>query len=83
MKKIKTISVMTATGQYNIGDELILFEEYKIFKKKFKNASFKIFTYDKNSSLIKDNVEYVTYFPYSIKRHPLKNLYYFWKNIIT
>lgn len=82
--KIQTISIMTATGQYNLWDELILEQEYNLIKDKFKDAKYYIFTYDKNSSILEDNnLEYITYFPYNIKKNPIANIGYLIKNIIT
>ncbi len=77
------ISILTATWNYNLWDELILFEEYKIFKEVFKESKFNIFTYDKNSCFIKDNVNYINYFPSWIKKYFFTNLKYLWQNIIT
>jgi hypothetical protein len=77
------ISLLTATWNYNLWDELILLEEYKIFKEKFPQARFNIFTYDKKSSLIQDSVNYISYFPSNIRRNILGNFKYLWQNIIT
>ena len=77
------ISIFTATGHYNLGDELILLEEYEVLREIYKNANFYIFTYDKKSSLIEDKIKYIKYFPSNIKKKPFKNLKYLWKNIKT
>ncbi|MDD2487762.1 MAG: polysaccharide pyruvyl transferase family protein [Candidatus Gracilibacteria bacterium] len=77
------ISIFTATGHHNLGDELILLKEYEVFKENYKNANFNIFTYDKESSLIKDKVNYIQYFPTGMFAHPFKNIGYLIKNIIV
>ncbi len=77
------ILILTATWNYNLWDELILFEEYKIFKEIFKEAEFNIFTYDKNSCFIEDKVNYINYFPSWIKKYFFTNLKYLWQNIIA
>lgn len=77
------ISIFTATGHYNLGDELILLQEYEVLKEKYPNANFYIFTYNKKSSLIEDKVKYVKYFPNNIKKKPFKNIKYLWKNIVA
>lgn len=79
------ISIFTATGHYNLWDELILLEEYEVFKKYFVDAKYSIFTYDKKSSMIKkwENIDYIKYFPAWLFKHPLKNIGYFFKNILT
>lgn len=77
------ISILTATWQYNLGDELILLEEYKILKEQFSDAKFNIFTYDKKSSFIQDEVNYVTYFPTWIRKKIFLNLKYLYQNILA
>lgn len=77
------ISIFTATGHYNLGDELILLQEYEVLKEKYPNANFYIFTYDKKSSLIEDKIKYIKYFPSNIKKKPFKNIKYLWKNIVA
>ena len=89
------ISIFTATGHYNLGDELILLQEYEVLREIYKNANFYIFTYDKKSSLLEENkthisrngegqgVRYIKYFPNNIKKKPFKNIKYLWKNIKT
>ena len=75
------ISILTATWHYNLWDELILLQEYKILKERYKDSRFFVFTYDKKSSLIEDEIDYIQYFPSWIKKNPLKNIWYFWQNI--
>lgn len=80
------ITLFTATWNYNLGDELILLQEYNLLKKKFwENTIFNIFTYDQESSLIKDirNIRYISYFPKNIKKQPIVNVKYLFKTIKT
>lgn len=77
------ISLLTATGHHNLGDELILLQEYKYLKEKFDNPKFSIFTYNQDSSLLPEdnNIKYIPYFPKNIRKRPLKNLKYLFANI--
>lgn len=78
-------SLFTATGCYNLGDELILLQEYTYLKNRYREATFSIFTYDAKSSLLpKDpSIEYLCYFPHDIKKRPLQNVWYFIQTILT
>ena len=40
-------SIFTATGAYNLGDELILLQEYEYLHNRYPDATFTIFTYDR------------------------------------
>lgn len=40
-------SLFTATGAYNLGDELILLQEYEYLHNRYPEATFTIFTYDR------------------------------------
>ena len=74
---------MTATGAYNLWDELILREEVRFLRKHYGNVEITIFTYDKNSSLIEDpDVKYATYFPKNFFGNPIWNIWYFIANIL-
>lgn len=77
------ISLLTATWHYNLGDELILLQEYNILREKFQGAEFNIFTYEEKSSLLpkEDNIKYIPYFPKNIRKKPIENLKYLWENI--
>lgn len=78
------ISILTASGKYNLGDELILAEEFRHLKNHFPKATFSIFTYDAKSLLINDSqIKTVTFFPNKTKQKPLKNIVYFFQNIWT
>ncbi len=78
------ISILTASGKYNLGDELILAEEFRHLKNHFPRATFSVFTYDTESLLINDSqIETMTFFPNKIKQKPLKNIIYFFQNIWT
>ncbi len=64
MAKTKKILIMTSTGSFNIGDELILKEEIGFIKNHYGNVEITVFTHDKKSALIKeDNIKFATYFP--------------------
>jgi len=78
------ISILTASGKFNLGDELILKQEYTILKKFFPEASFSIFTYDRASTLFQnEKVEFISFFPNKIKSRPLQNVIYLIQNIIA
>jgi len=78
------ISILTASGKYNLGDELILAEEFRHLKNYFPQATFSIFTYDTKSLLINNSqIKTVIFFPNKIKYKPLKNIFYFFQNIWT
>jgi len=74
---------LTATGAYNLGDELILSEEVAYIHKNCPWAKITVFTYDKTSSLIHKTipVEYVPYFPCAIRKRLFANIGYFLQNI--
>lgn len=77
------ISLLTATWHYNLGDELILLQEYNILKERFVGASFNIFTYEEKSSLLpkEKHIKYIPYFPKNIRKKPIENLKFLWENI--
>ncbi|HBB27090.1 TPA: hypothetical protein DCZ36_01160 [Candidatus Gracilibacteria bacterium] len=78
-------SLFTATGAYNLGDELILLQEYEYLKNRYKNASFSFFTYDEKSSLLPEDpmIEYLSYFPNHLKTRPIHNIWYLLQTILT
>lgn len=79
------ISLLTATWHYNLWDELILLQEYKILNWLYPRAKFNIFTYDKESSLLPENksIKYVTYSPINMYKKPFSNIKYLFDNIFT
>lgn len=82
--KKKKILLMTATGAYNLWDELILREEVNFLRSHYGNVEITIFTYDKKSSLIEgEDLHYVKYFPSGFFQNPIANIWYFFHNIIT
>lgn len=76
-------SLFTATGAYNLGDELILLQEYLYLKNRYPKATFSIFTYEKESSLLEGglSIEYFSYFPRNIRKKPVQNIGYFLRGI--
>ena len=83
MDNIHNILLMTATGGYNLGDELILLQEYTFLRQRYPLAKITVFTYDQNSSLLPkdDLLSYIYYFPHALKSQPITNIGYLWKNI--
>lgn len=83
MPKQKKALLMTATGSYNLGDELILQEEYRFLKDHYEDTvSFRVFTHDPKSAFLMDpKTSFVTYFPHNLWRNPLANIGYLIKNI--
>lgn len=78
-------SLFTATGAYNLGDELILLQEYTYLKSRHPDATFSVFTYDTKSSLlpIDEAIEYVSYFPNQARTKPLRNLWYLLRTFLV
>ncbi len=76
---------MTATGSYNLWDEIILREELKFLQGHYgEMVEFTIFTHDKKSALFADpDVSWVMYFPHAFFRNPIANIWYFVRNIWT
>lgn len=80
-KKPKKILLMTSTGSYNLGDELILQEEVRFIKTHYGNVEVIVFTHDPKSVILRDDtVKFVKYFPTNLVRNPLGNVWYFLKN---
>lgn len=72
------------SGAYNLGDELILRSEIDFFKSRFPGAQFFVATYDSKSFIGSDeNIEFVSFFPNNIKKHPFKNIKYFFQNVVA
>lgn len=84
-RKTPKIAIFTASGQYNLGDELILLAEYELLKQQYPGAVFSVFTYQKNTTLLPtdSNIRFVSYFPNNLKNQPLKNVWYFLQNVFT
>ena len=78
-------TLFTATGGYNLGDELILLQEYTYLKNRYQEATFSVFTYDEGSSLLPEDrsVEYLPYFPHHLRTRPLQNIWYLIKTVLT
>lgn len=78
-------SLFTATGAYNLGDELILLQEYLYLKNRHPEATFSVFTYDRASSLLPEDgaIEYLSYFPNHMRTKPLQNIWYAFRMIFA
>lgn len=50
--KKKEVLIMTATGCYNLGDEIILKAEVEYLVSRYINIDIVVFTYDKESTLL-------------------------------
>jgi polysaccharide pyruvyl transferase WcaK-like protein len=83
MYKKKRVLIMTATGSYNLGDEIILQEELKFLHGHYgEMVDFTVFTHDKKSALIHDeSIHWAIYFPHGLLRNPIANIWYFFRNI--
>lgn len=83
MEKQKKALLMTATGSYNLGDEIILQEELRFLQGHYGTAvSFKVFTHDPKSAFFADpDAPFITYFPHAFWRNPFANIFYFIQNI--
>ena len=79
------ITVLTANGQGNLGDELILLSEQALLERLCPNAEYTVFTYNRSASMLRqsEKIRFVPYFPNNIKRHPLKNVWYFLRNVFA
>lgn len=76
------IGIMTATGQGNLGDELILQQELIVLRKRFPGAAFTVFTYGRAPHLLDktSDIRFVEYFPHHLRKRPFYNLALAWKN---
>lgn len=74
---------MTATGSYNLWDEVILKEELNFLHGHYgEMVDFTIFTHDKKSALFQDDsIAWTTYFPHAFFRNPIANIWYFIVNV--
>lgn len=78
-------SLFTATGAYNLGDELILLQEYEYLHNRYPEATFTIFTYDRKGSLLPadPSIKYVCYFPDHIRTRPIQNILAFFETLFA
>lgn len=78
-------SIFTATGAYNLGDELILLQEYEYLHNRYPEATFTIFTYDRKGSLLPadSSIKYVCYFPDHIRTRPIQNILAFFETLFA
>lgn len=78
-------SLFTATGAYNLGDELILLQEYSYLKNRYREATFSVFTYDAQSSLLPEDpsIGYLSYFPSNLKKRPFQNIWYLLQTVLA
>ena len=75
---------MAATGDYNLGDELIVESEIRYFQERYPDAQITVCVYDPASQIARpQEVRVIHYFPYQIRRQPLHNLWYLIQNIIA
>lgn len=83
--KQKKVLIMTATGKWNLGDEIILREEVRFIRSHYWNVDITVCTYDSKSHMIMnpDGIKFISYFPNKILTRFLQNIWYFISNIIT
>lgn len=76
------IGVMTAAGQGNLGDELILRQELEALRALEPGADFTVFTYGRAPHLLDRTVDvrFVEYFPHGLLRRPFHNVALAWRN---
>jgi polysaccharide pyruvyl transferase WcaK-like protein len=80
--KKKKILIMTASWVNNLGDELILKEEYDFMNLHYPNSDIIVFTYNPKSLFIKSpELKTVSYFPNNFGNKPFANIGYLIKNI--
>lgn len=85
----KHIVLMTATGQENLWDELILLQEVTLLLSHFPQAGITIFTHDiiLTKSFLSaqgvdiDDISFQDYFPNNIRRDPIKNIFLFFQSV--
>lgn len=82
---MKRILIYTATGEFNLGDECIVTSEVEHLRKRFPEAHIEVVTYNPESTLLSSdpNIEMISYFPNTIRKHPLKNIVAFFQNIVS
>lgn len=81
---MKNILIYAATGEYNLGDECIIFSEVEYLRNRYPEAIITIASYDPRSTLLpaSDTVRYISYFPNDIRHKPIGNIVAFWKNLL-
>lgn len=80
---------MTATGAENLGDELITLCEIQRFQREKPDIAITLFSHDpsrtwrflRTQNIQKNTLEILPYFPTHIRKHPLKNIVYFFKTL--
>lgn len=82
---MKKITLMTALGAWNLGDELIAWCEYQFIREHFPEVHLVVYSYEHLDGLFTklsagDHLVHMRqYFPSNIRKHPLKNIVSFWK----
>lgn len=82
---MKKITLMTALGAWNLGDELIAWCEYQCMREYFPEAHIFVYSYENSNSLFvklskKDrSVHMRPYFPSNIRKYPFHNIRALWK----
>ena len=82
---MKKITLMTALGAGNLGDELIAWCEYQFLREHYPEALMAVYTYEHSDGLFarlsaKDHLVHMRkYFPSNIRKHPLRNIVSLWK----
>lgn len=82
---MKTLILMTASGAENLGDELITLCEIEHFRNENTEMRIILFSHNperswrflRSQNISEKNLTILPYFPTHIKKHPLKNIYYF------
>lgn len=84
-----TITLLTASGAENLGDELITLCEIKSLREEFSGVRIILFSHDPDRSwrffrsqlLAPENLLILPYFPTHIRTKPLKNIFYLWQTV--
>ena len=77
---MKKITLMTAIGAGNLGDELIAWCEYQFLREHYPKVHLLVYTYEHSDGLFarrsaKDHLVHMRqYFPSNIRKHPLRNI---------
>jgi polysaccharide pyruvyl transferase WcaK-like protein len=81
----RRIVLFAASGAYNLGDEAIVLAEYAFLRARYPNAEIRVATYDPKSTLLPSDdskLGYFSYFPCAVRRHPLANIGYLFRNVV-
>ena len=79
------ITLMTALGAGNLGDELIAWCEYQFLREHYPKVHLLVYTYEHSDGLFarlsaRDHLVHMRqYFPSNIRKHPLRNIVSLWK----